>query len=69
MELQNPTITITNTTGGHWQVRLQQQMHPLESIDIALLLPRCTDSLPQLQRRLLDLAIERLTTMRDSSNS
>jgi len=63
MELLNPKITVQNTDQHFWLVRMQHAASDVELIDITLKVPRCDDSLPQLQTRLLGQAIDLLTQM------
>lgn len=66
MELLNPTITVQNTDQHFWLVRMQHAASDVENIDITLKVPRCNDSVPQLQARLLGQAIALLTQMQQA---
>lgn len=66
MELLNPTITVQNTDQSFWLVRMEHKVEDGQYIDIRLPVPRSGTGLPGIQRQLLTVAIERLTTMRDS---
>ena len=69
MEFINPTLTVSNTDGGMYLVRLQHQPSAAETLDIALLVSKdklSNATLPQVQAQLLDQALHLLQQMRHS---
>lgn len=63
MELREPTITITNTDGGHWQLTadgLVSAADGLENISFSVLIRRSQASLPELTQQAVKRAIELL---------
>lgn len=67
MELLNPTMTVTNTDGEHWLVRMQHQFGDVERLDVTLLVPRSDQPLAQVQQQLLRLLQARLSAMTSRS--
>ena len=67
MELLNPTITISNTDRGVYQVRFQHDFGNGEVLDITVQIPRQNHTLGQVSLAALDRAVElaRLITPQD----